>query len=48
VMAEFLALICLIVIAYSLFMLIPELASFADDLYQMYMGEIRKAFNWKK
>ncbi|MGB7788432.1 archaeosortase A [Methanoregula sp.] len=44
VIAELTALLILIVIAYSLFTLIPELGQFADDLYQLYYGEIRKAF----
>jgi len=44
VIAELTALLLLIVIAYSLFTLIPELGQFADDLYQLYYGEIRKAF----
>ena len=44
VIAEVSALIFLIIIAYSLFTLIPELGQFADDLYQLYYGEVRKAF----
>ena len=44
VIAELLALVCLVVIAYGLFTIIPKLGSFADDLYQLYYGEIRKAF----
>jgi archaeosortase A (PGF-CTERM-specific) len=44
VIAEFLALVCLVVIAYGLFTIIPKLGSFADDLYQLYYGEVRKAF----
>ncbi len=44
VIAEFLALICLIVIAYGLFTIIPNLGKFAEDLYQIYYGEVRKAF----
>ena len=44
VIAEFLALICLIVIAYGLFTIIPNLGKFAEDLYQLYYGEVRKAF----
>jgi archaeosortase A len=43
--AEITALFFLIIIAYSLFTLIPELGQFADDLYQLYYGEIRKVFN---
>ena len=44
VIAELLALVILVMIAYSLFTLIPSLGKFADDLYQMYIGEFRKAF----
>ena len=44
VIAELLALVCLVFIAYGLFSIIPKLGQFADDLYQLYTGEIRKAF----
>jgi len=44
VIAELLALVCLVFIAYGLFTIIPKLGSFADDIYQIYFGEIRKAF----
>jgi archaeosortase A (PGF-CTERM-specific) len=44
VIMELLALVILIFIAYGLFTIIPELAQFADDLYQIYYGEITKAF----
>ena len=44
VIAELLALVILILLAYQLFTLIPNLGKFADDLYQMYTGEVRKAF----
>ncbi|MDD1685761.1 archaeosortase A [Methanoregula sp.] len=44
VIAEMLALVILVIIAYWLFTLIPRLGKFADDLYQLYTGEIRKAF----
>lgn len=44
VIAELLALVILVMIAYWLFTLIPSLGKFADDLYQMYTGEFRKAF----
>ena len=44
VIAELLALVCLVVIAYGLFTLIPRLGEFADELYQLYSGEVRKAF----
>jgi archaeosortase A (PGF-CTERM-specific) len=44
VIAELLALICLVLIAYGLFTIIPNLGAFADDLYRLYSGEVRKAF----
>jgi archaeosortase A len=44
VIAELLALVCLVFIAYGLFSIIPKLGNFADDLYQLYSGQIRKAF----
>ena len=44
VIAELLALVCLIVIAYGLFTLIPRLGRFAEDLYRMYAGEVTRAF----
>ncbi|WP_321505950.1 archaeosortase A [uncultured Methanoregula sp.] len=44
VIAELTALIILIFIAYGLFRLIPNLGKFADDVYQLYYGEIRNAF----
>ncbi|MFA5347103.1 MAG: archaeosortase A [Methanoregula sp.] len=44
VIAELLALVCLVLIAYGLFTIIPKLGSFADDIYQIYSGEIRRAF----
>jgi len=44
VIAEFLALLLLIGIAYGLFRIIPNLADFADDLYHIYIGEVRAAF----
>ena len=44
VIAELLALVCLVAIAYALFILIPKLGSFADDIYRIYFGEIRRAF----
>lgn len=43
VIAELLALICLVFIAYGLFLIIPRLGSFADDLYQLYYGEVMRA-----
>ena len=45
VMAELLALVALILIAYGLFVLIPQLGNFADDLYQLYYGEIVRDFD---
>jgi archaeosortase A (PGF-CTERM-specific) len=44
VIAELTALIILVMIAYGLFTIIPRLGDYADDLYQMYAGEVRKAF----
>jgi archaeosortase A len=46
--AELLALVCLVVIAYGLFMIIPKLGEFADDLYQLYYGDVMKAFGRTK
>jgi len=47
VIAELTALVALVVIAYGLFSLIPKLGDFADDLYQLYVGELRCAFQRK-
>jgi archaeosortase A (PGF-CTERM-specific) len=44
VIAEILALFVLVLIAYGLFLLIPSLGKFADDLYQLYYGEVMRAF----
>jgi archaeosortase A len=44
VIAELLALVCLVIIAFGLFTIIPKLGNFADDLYTLYSGEVRKAF----
>jgi archaeosortase A (PGF-CTERM-specific) len=44
VIAELLALVFLVMIAYGLFTVIPKLGSFADDLYQLYYGEVKRAF----
>jgi archaeosortase A (PGF-CTERM-specific) len=44
VIAEMLALVLLVAIAYGLFRVIPELGDFADDLYQLYYGEIKAVF----
>ena len=48
VIAEMLALIILVLIAYGLFTIMPKLGSFADDLYQLYYGEIKKGFGRDK
>jgi archaeosortase A len=44
VIAEMLALVILILIAYGLFTLIPRLGVFADELYQLYYGELVQGF----
>jgi exosortase/archaeosortase len=44
VIAELLALVCLVLIAYGLFTITPNLGKFADALYQLYTDEIRKVF----
>jgi archaeosortase A len=44
IIAELTALVILVIIAYGLFTIIPKLGNYADDLYQMYAGEVRKAF----
>jgi archaeosortase A (PGF-CTERM-specific) len=44
VIMELLALVVLIIIAFGLFTIIPKLAQFADDLYQIYYGELTRAF----
>ena len=44
VIMELLALIILVIIAYGLFLIIPRLGQFADDLYQLYYGEVMRAF----
>lgn len=44
VIAELLALVLLIMIAYGLFKIIPNLGDFADRLYQLYSGEVRAMF----
>lgn len=43
VICEMLALVALIGIAYGLFIIIPQLGTFADDLMSLYVAEIRKA-----
>ncbi len=44
VIAELTALVILVVIAYGLFTIIPRLGGYADELYQMYAGEVTRAF----
>jgi archaeosortase A (PGF-CTERM-specific) len=44
VIAELLALVLLVAIAYGLFRIIPDLAEFAGGVYRLYEGEVRKAF----
>lgn len=44
VIAELTALVILVIIAYGLFIIIPRLGSFADDLYQLYTGDVMRAF----
>jgi exosortase/archaeosortase len=44
VIAELLALVLLVAIAYGMFRIIPRLGDFADDLYQLYAGEVRAMF----
>ena len=41
------ALVLLVAIAYGLFRIIPGLADLAAGLYELYSGEIRKAFRKK-
>lgn len=48
VIAEVTALIILVIIAYGLFTIIPRLGIYADDLYQMYAGEVMRAFGKDK
>jgi len=48
VIAELLALVALVVIAFGLFTLIPQLANLADELFQLYFGEIKAAFGKKE
>ena len=48
VIAELLALVFLVLIAYGLFSIIPKLGRFADELYQLYSGEIRRVFGKDK
>jgi len=48
VIAELLALVFLVLIAYGLFRLIPKLGSYAEELYQLFMEEVRKEFGRDK
>ncbi len=48
IIAELTALVILVIIAYGLFTIIPKLGNYADDLYQMYACEVRKAFGKDK
>lgn len=48
VIAELLALACLVAIAYGLFTLIPALAAFADNLYTLYREEVEQALGRRK
>jgi archaeosortase A (PGF-CTERM-specific) len=47
VMAELGALIFLVVLAYALFMILPELGTLADSLYRLYRGEVERVFRPK-
>lgn len=42
VMAELGALVFLVLLAYALFMIIPELGTLADSLYRLYRGEVEQ------
>ncbi len=42
VICELLALVALILIAYGLFLILPQLSAYVDDLITLYAGEIRK------
>jgi len=44
VIAELLALVLLVAIAYGMFTIIPKLGNFADDLYQLYYNEVKAIF----
>ncbi len=41
-MAELGALVVLVVLAYALFTVIPQLATLANDLYLLYRGELER------
>jgi len=45
VIAELLALVLLVAIAYGLFRIIPDLADLAAGLYDLYSGEVRRVFH---
>jgi len=45
VIAELLALVLLVAIAYGLFRIIPGLADLAAGLYDLYSGEVRRVFH---
>ncbi|MDD4568150.1 MAG: archaeosortase A, partial [Methanoculleus chikugoensis] len=42
VMAELGALIFLVILAYALFMIVPQLGILADSLYRLYRGEVER------
>jgi exosortase/archaeosortase len=46
VFAEVLSLVVLIVIAFGLFKIIPQLADFARELIQLYSREVRALVRW--
>jgi len=48
VIAELVALIILVVIAFGLFSIIPKLGSYADELYRLYYGEVKQEFGRQK
>jgi len=48
VLAELMALVLLVAIAYGLFRLIPELARFATELFGLYLDEVRRVASRKK
>ncbi|MCX6688692.1 MAG: archaeosortase A [Methanoregula sp.] len=48
VIAELVALIILVVIAFGLFSIIPKLGSYADELYRLYYGEVKREFSKEK
>ena len=46
-MAELGALIFLVVLAYALFLILPELGTLADSLYRLYRGEVERVLRPK-